>query len=304
MITKRYKVFKNFGKCLELSNGEIKALITVDVGPRIIYYGYKSYNVLFEDTERLMQKGGDFFDTNFKADEKWYLYGGHRLWRAKEDLGSYVPDNYPVKVEKTENGAVFTPRLQEYTKLQLTLEVEMSEDGKLKITESFKNTADIPQTLAPWGITAMRAGGTEIIPLNQTDTGFLPNQNIVFWPYSDVKDKRFALSNQYVVLRHKKNINSAFKVGLYNCCGWAGYSVGKYLYIRKFEVIDGNLPDFHCNYETYTNEYYLETEVISELVTLNKDESVSMVEYFEVYKDVKFKSFNDEDINATLKEFI
>lgn len=304
MVSKRYVTFKNFGKCLELSNGEIKALITVDVGPRIIFYGYKGYNLLFEDVNRHMHMGGEFFDCNFKKGEKWYLYGGHRLWKAKEDIGSYVPDNYPIKVDKTKNGAIFTPRLQELTKLQLKMEIEMDINGKLKIIESFENTDDNPQTVATWGITAMRPNGKEIIPLNQADTGFLPNQNLVFWPYSDIKDKRFNFSNKYAILKHKKDINDAFKLGLYNHYGWAGYAVGKYFYVRRFDAIDGNLPDFYCNYETYVNEHYLEIEVVSPLVTLSKGESVKMTEYFEVYKDIKFENFSDSVIDNVIKSIL
>ena len=46
MITKRYKLYKNFGKCMEISNGTVKALVTVDIGPRVIYYGVKGMNIM------------------------------------------------------------------------------------------------------------------------------------------------------------------------------------------------------------------------------------------------------------------
>ena len=61
MITKRYKLYKNFGKCMEISNGTVKALVTVDIGPRVIYYGVKGMNIMHEDIDRLTNKGGDFF---------------------------------------------------------------------------------------------------------------------------------------------------------------------------------------------------------------------------------------------------
>ncbi|MEG1613611.1 MAG: hypothetical protein RR357_05540 [Clostridia bacterium] len=300
MITKRYKVYKNFGKCLELTNGEIKALITVDVGPRIIFYGYKGYNVLYEDILRTMNKGGEFFDKNFKLGEKWYVYGGHRLWKATEDLKSYVPDNYPIKVVKTERGAIFAPHVQVLTGLQLTMTVEMNDDGSLDILESFKNMSTNAQNVAPWGITAMRQGGTEIIPLNTTDTGFLPNQNLVFWPYNNRQDKRFTLSTKYAVLRQTKRYSEAFKISLFNHYGWSGYAVGKYFYLRKFKVTNGNYTDYHSNYETYVNGDYLEAEVMGEMTKLEAGAEVLLAERFEIYNDISFESFSDDGIDKAL----
>ena len=188
MITKRYKLYKNFGKCLEISNGTVKALVTVDIGPRVIYYGFKGANMFYEDIDRLVDKGGDFFDKNFKEGEKWYLYGGHRIWKAEEDLLSYVPDNYPVRVDRLENGALFTPALQKLTSLQQTMKVTMDEDGTLTVEESLRNEGSEPVELSVWGLSVLRQGGTEIIPLNTADTGLLPQQNMVFWPYNDKKD--------------------------------------------------------------------------------------------------------------------
>lgn len=32
--------FENYGNCLSVSNGMIEAVVTIDVGPRIIYFGF------------------------------------------------------------------------------------------------------------------------------------------------------------------------------------------------------------------------------------------------------------------------
>lgn len=304
MISKHYKNYKNFGKCLELSNGEIKALITVDIGPRIIFYGYKGYNLMYEDINRKVQKSGEFFDKNFKAGETWYAYGGHRLWRADEDLGSYEPDNYPVKVERLENGAIFTPALQAYTKLQAVTKIIMQEDGEIEITQSYTNKDDVTKTLSLWGITAVRQGGVEVIPLNDKDTGLLPSQNFVYWSYDDKKDKRFSISSKYAVLKQNKNNEKAFKVSLYNHFGWSGYFVGKYFYLRKFDVIDAVHTDYQSNYETYVSGDYLEMEVMGPQVTLAPEQSATMVERFKAYKGAELKKYDDESIATAISSII
>ncbi|MGN0790746.1 MAG: hypothetical protein ACI4MW_04710 [Christensenellales bacterium] len=302
MITKRYKLYKNFGKCLEISNGTVKALVTVDIGPRVIYYGFKGANMFYEDVDRLVDKGGDFFDKNFKEGEKWYLYGGHRIWKAEEDLLSYVPDNYPVRVDRLENGALFTPALQKLTSLQQTMKVTMDEDGTLTVEESLRNEGSEPVELSVWGLSVLRQGGTEIIPLNTADTGLLPQQNMVFWPYNDKKDKRFSVNEKYAVLKQRRTVERAFKLGIFNHAGWAAYHYGKYLLIKKFAVRHGRLPDFQCNFETYTNDKIIEMEVLSPVQILNPGESAVQEEKFTVYEGVKLSGTSDDDIDRLLME--
>ena len=41
MVTvKEIENFKDYGKCVSISNGTIEALVTIDLGPRIISFGY------------------------------------------------------------------------------------------------------------------------------------------------------------------------------------------------------------------------------------------------------------------------
>ena len=40
MITKEIIEFKNYGKCVKISNGIIEAVATVDLGPRIVFFGF------------------------------------------------------------------------------------------------------------------------------------------------------------------------------------------------------------------------------------------------------------------------
>ena len=81
--------YKNFGRCVCLENDIIKLMATVDVGPRIIYFGLcGNENILFEDIDR------NFYEMN-KGYGIWYAYGGHRLWSAPETMPeTYLPDNH------------------------------------------------------------------------------------------------------------------------------------------------------------------------------------------------------------------
>lgn len=301
MISRRYKNYKNFGKCLELSNGDVKALITVDVGPRIIFYGTKGANVMYEDVARSVSRGGEFFDKNFGEGEKWYIYGGHRLWKSPEDMESYVPDNYPVKVEKVEGGAIFLPRPQTLTGIQVTFKVTMDDDGSLTVEQSFTNIGDAETKVSLWGLTVLRQGGVEVIPVNDEDTGLLPNKNLVIWPYNDLKDKRFTFGNRYWLLKQNKKIERAFKIGFKSVHGWAAYAVGGNVVVKKFDIDDGELQDFGCNFETYTNNYILEMEGLSTARAIAAGETTTFTEKFYFYKGESFGGYTDEEIDATVK---
>ena len=74
--------YKNYGKCLSISNGAIEVLVTVDVGPRIIRCACAGKeNMMFEDIGR-----GTTHDVSqlYGEGKTWNIYGGHRLWMSPE----------------------------------------------------------------------------------------------------------------------------------------------------------------------------------------------------------------------------
>ena len=80
--------YRGWPNCYRLSNGILELIITADVGPRIIRFGFVGQDNEFAEFEDMMgQTGGD----------EWKIYGGHRLWHAPEIPGrTYFPDNTPV----------------------------------------------------------------------------------------------------------------------------------------------------------------------------------------------------------------
>ena len=61
----------------------------------------------------------------------------------------------------------------------------------LDIVHRAANISDDAKTFAPWALTVLGQGGTEIIPLNTRDTGLLANRYVSIWPYADLRDDRF-----------------------------------------------------------------------------------------------------------------
>ena len=89
--------FENYGNCLSISNGAIEAIVTIDVGPRIIYFGFiGGENVLYTDLNREYCSADPSMLERYGENAQCFCYGGHRLWTSPERMPeSYYPDNRP-----------------------------------------------------------------------------------------------------------------------------------------------------------------------------------------------------------------
>ena len=279
MMSVNYKEcdYKNYGKCAWLDNGRIKLIATVDVGPRIVFFGASNgANMLFEDIDR------NFYEIN-NGYGVWYAYGGHRIWSAPEVMPeTYLPDN--TRIEAFFDNGVLTlrPAMTKFDK-QFEIVVTMGEENSVVIENRITNCSDKPAEYAPWSVTGLAAGGTEVIPLCRDDNGFLPNRTMALWSYSDIRDERFELHNNYALLKQDSRKKHPFK---------AGFNVTdkNILYIKDSQMLKVSFedykqivyPDFCCNFETYTNDLFLECEILGELKTYQPGETASVREVWEI----------------------
>jgi hypothetical protein len=63
--------------CYRLSNKIVDVVVTADVGPRIIRFGFVDQGNMFKEYPEMLGKVGG---------NEWRIYGGHRFWHAPEDL--------------------------------------------------------------------------------------------------------------------------------------------------------------------------------------------------------------------------
>ncbi len=295
--------YKNFGKCLEISNERLVIYVTIDVGPRIIYCSIDNCpNLMHEDIER---KTSQDVSSLFGPDKYWYLYGGHRLWISPEEYPkTYYPDNDKVVYSVTETGCVLNPPTQLVTGLKHTITISMHpEEPVVTINHVTTNTSKEDVKGASWALTAMRSGGTTIVPQTTTDTGLLPNRSIVFWPYTDIKDSRLTLGNKYVVLKQDPSISDAIKLGFTN-------SVGKVMYVNGSVACsveygtsydNGEYPDFDSSCEVYECAYFTEVETISPVKVLSEGASMSHTEKWKFATGVSLKSTDDDSLDEISK---
>ena len=279
MVTIGKEKYSIYGECISFTSKDIKLLVTIDLGPRIIFYGKDGVNIMFEDINDTTSKGGEFFENNLKGEGIWHLYGGHRLWKSPEYMDTYYPDNKKVDVKiVSESEAIFTSNIETTTKLQKSLDIKMSEDGKVTLKQTIKNLGNDSIEISAWGLTVLDNGAKAIIPLSKEDTGFLPNRNIVYWPYTNINDERIKISNENITIE-QKDIVQPIKIGLYTEGEIKTQIKGTEFSIHTDKKI-GTYPDFSCNYECYTNNYIFEIETLSPLKVLAPGDSIEHVEYW------------------------
>jgi len=290
--------YLSFGKCIEISNNEIDVVITLDFGPRIIRYGFIGEENMFCDN----------IDITLSTEYgEWKMIGGHRLWHSPERIPrTYIAEDKPVKCEKITNGVHVTSEVEQWVQIQKEIEVTLSPtSSEVKIVQKLTNKNAWPVELSAWSITAMDAGGKEIIPLSRENTGLLPNRSIILWPYTRINDERVKWLDQYVIIDAKQTKDEVFKLGINNKDGWAAYLNKGCLFIKRYEHCEGKTyPDYGSSYETYTNGKLIEMEILSPYEKLEVVASVELKETWELKKGIKLAEINDENIDKFVKDNI
>ncbi|NLF35609.1 MAG: hypothetical protein GX584_00420 [Clostridiaceae bacterium] len=290
--------YGGWNNCYRISNDTVEVVVTSDVGPRIIRYGFIGrFNVMCEKEDQMGKSGGD----------EWMIYGGHRLWHSPEhEIRSYYPDNFPVDVQIIENGIKVSQPVEKTTMIKKDIEVVLDDESSkvyLKHTLTNYNLWDVE--LAAWALTVVAPGGLEVVPQETLDTLLLPNRMLSLWPYTDMSDKRVQWGSRYIFLQHDSKAIKPFKFGISNTSGWAAYFNNDDMFVKKFSPLEDMVyPDYSASmYETYTCDFMTEMESLSPLMLLGPKEKVEHNEQWELFSDVKPPK-NEEEMDKIARKHI
>src|SRR5437899_8476546 len=138
--------YKGWKDCYRITNGEIEAIVTGDVGPRIIRFAFVGGQNLFKEFADQLGKSGE---------EKFQLRGGDRVWKAPEDpVATWAPDNVPVEIQITATGLIAREPVEPLTKLQKEIEVRMAESGaRMTVIHRISNRGLFPLRFSAWALT-------------------------------------------------------------------------------------------------------------------------------------------------------
>ena len=268
------KEYEGYGKCVFIENDACTLAVTIEFGPRVIYFARKGRkNVMLEDRDGL-------FTVDVEGYGTWRNRGGHRLWVAPELLPeTYYPDNAPVAYKAEGDTVTFTPPVTPFAK-QLETVIKLDADKAVaEVTQRITNVGDKEADFALWSITGLTDGGTAVIPMCTRKAGYLPNRVMSLWDYSDINDPRFKLTNEYARIRQDKFLPSPFKAGFNVEDGFAAYAVNEQIFVKCFgDYQFVEYPDYSCNFEMYTNYKFLECEILGEKRKYQPGETTEVTE--------------------------
>ena len=285
--------FKGWPNSRRVSNGDVELVLTGDIGPRIMRFGFAG--------------GQNFFKEFPDQLGKWQPRGGHRLWIAPEDpVKSYAPDNAAVDIEVTGDVISATGPVEALTGVRKKITVKMAPSGSaVEVLHEVQNAGSATLELAPWALTMFAQRGTGIhgFPPRGTHPEMLaPTNPLVMWAFTHLDDPRWRLSRKYLALRQDPADTNPQKLGSYNRHTWGAYLLNGELFVKRYQAIaaPAAYPDLGCTFEMFTNHAILELETLGPMATLAPGASVTHKERWTAHRGVTLQTWTDEELDAVI----
>jgi hypothetical protein len=288
--------YGGWSNCYRLTNGVVELIVTTDVGPRVIRYGFVDGQNMFVEMPRQLGSTGE---------RHWMGRGGHRLWVAPEMIpDTYALDNGPVKAIVTDDRITLLQAVESETDLQKEISLEFTQAGDVKVTHRIQNTGEFTRRMAPWALSQMAPGGTAVatFPSRGGHTELLqPTNPLVMWAYTDFSDPRWLLTKHYLVLKQDPNQAAPQKAGLFNQHTRAAYLLGSDLFVKRYEANPLlPYPDFQCSFEMFANNEFLELETLGPLVDLLSGFSSTHIEQWSLHRNVHLGELSENELHRAI----
>lgn len=287
--------FNGWQNNVRLSNGEVELVVTRDIGPRIIRFGFVGERNLFGEIAGQQGTSGE---------SEWMIRGGHRLWIAPEEQPkSYELDNSPIEIEEIDGGIRAVQEPGPIASVRKTMDISLAADkNEVTVVHGLTNEGQKEIELAVWALSVMAVNGKAIIPLPAKiphTERLTHNQEWSIWGYTDFSDPRWTLGSRYLFFR-QDTTRGPNKLGIAHREGWVGYLLDSFLFVKRFERVEGaDYPDAGMNFETFSNEEFLEVETLGPLTVLQPGETASHTETWSLYRDVPACE-TEEDVDTNI----
>jgi hypothetical protein len=289
--------YHGWRNCYRVSNGEAELIVTADVGPRVIRFGFVGGQNLFKEfTEQLGKAGEDAFQ----------LRGGDRVWKAPEDpVATWAPDNSPVEISITPDGLVAKAPTELSTRLQKEIEVKMASSGaEVTVIHRLTNRSLFPLNYSVWALTMMAPGGVAVSgfpPRGRHPLNLEATNPLVMWAYTNLADSRWVFTKKYLALKQDPNNAEAQKIGLFNSDTWGAYLLNGEVFLKRTQANpEDAYPDFGSSFETFTNSDFLELETLGPLKNVPPGKTAELVERWSLRRGIRLREFTDPAIDAAI----
>jgi hypothetical protein len=288
--------YGGWANCFRIIDSDVELVMTTDVGPRVIRYGFVGGQNLFKEFAEQMGRSGE---------PTWQPRGGHRIWMAPEIVpDTYAADNVPVRATVGEDCVELTAPVEPETGLEKSIVVQLGTDG-VKVTHRIRNAGSKARTLAPWALSMMAPGGvgiTKFPPRGTHPEDLLPTNPLVMWAFTDLSDPRWTFTKKYLVLRQDPNNATPQKLGLFCEKTVGAYLLGSDLFVKRYDADPSKTyPDFGVSFETFTNDGFLELETLGPLEEVAPGGEVEHVERWSLQRGVTIPEWTDGELDRVLE---
>jgi hypothetical protein len=278
--------------CVRISNQHVELVVTTDVGPRVIRYGFVGGQNLFKEFPAQLGHSGE---------ATWQPRGGHRIWIAPEIVpDTYAPDNGPVSAKLLDDGIELTQAVEPETGLEKTIIVQLSPEG-VTVTHRIKNLASQPRTFAPWALSMMAPGGvgfTKFPPRGTHPEDLPPTNPLIMWAFTDLSDSRWTFTKKYLVLRQDSANASPQKLGQFNPRTAGAYLLGTDLFVKRYHADPSKtFTDFGASFEIFTNDAFLELETLGPIQNCAPGAAVDHVEHWSLHRNIVIREWTDAEMD-------
>jgi hypothetical protein len=289
--------YKTLERALRLSAGALEAIVTLDVGPRVMHVSLPGGPNLFADDCGLKEDLPD--GTVFE------YFGGHRVWHSPEAFPrSYVSDSHPLeRYELSDDGILMVQAEEPWTHIVKAVELRFKA-GSLAVKSSLTNRGAWPIQTAVWSLFLGAPNGRLVLPVAQRDTGLLPSTHYVSWSYTRMDDPRVHWGRRFIVLDHDQTNAAPFKFGYPDELGWLAFINHGCCLVKRFEhTLGASYPDGGCSAEAYTAGWGIDIESLSPLQVVKPGETIAHDEEWSVFECPRRPAVADDEIAVLLEPF-
>lgn len=269
--------YKDYNKCLRITNNLVELVISIENEVRIIKYAYIGC------------------ENHFREENGCNDVGGHRFGYTNQvnHKVDFISDD-PITYQEIENGIRIIQNIEKWTQMRKIIEI-IFEENSSRIKIIYKvislNAFDINISLS--SSTVVRGGGISILPLIRGDNNDSPDKSLVFWPYSNLRDSRVYLGDKYIVMKVNHDIQDKFRIGINSKVAF--YYNDHSMFVKEFDNINESslfYPNKGCNYESLITENYLEMQSNSPVYKLSVNNCIIHTEIWNIYRDVDLDSID------------
>jgi hypothetical protein len=159
------------------------------------------------------------------------------------------------------------------------LRIELLPGEIVRVTHLLRNVGAKALDLTPWALSVLRPGGVALVPQPPLDlhpsefpagrvvdpVDFLPNRELVLWPFTNLNDGRYSFSQHFLRLATNPDL-PATKIGMRYPTGWIAYATEGSVFAKHFATDPtAPYPDRNSSLELFTNPAIIELESLAPL---------------------------------------